>query len=335
MALRSDRGLVLGPEVCLDIATALIDSDPKAIRSLLCLSKEFYSLLTAYERSISRSLLKINKDKFAYANSQQAEILSSRTPPGNAIVSVLTFPWVLEMKSRVKTIDFLVGHEITEMSDYRKNWPTLDLPNADLGNYLTKFKKSALLLLYKLVDYTAGLTEINVVRSRQAEFLDGLSSIDLASIGVLVEVIGEGFFTMTKGDLHRSGLLNNIPTQLTSDPRLFTPTSTHVEDLHNDHWLQECMCVFEDLVQRYGPYFAYAFLEKSRDAPRRPDLWTRSMLQQGLDNMNAFEMGYTMSYASLQSVVWRKFCKKANCTLEDSWRTAQEMVETQMAEYKV
>lgn len=107
-----------------------------------------------------------------------------------------------------------------------------------------------------------------------------------------------------------------------------------MEDLHNDHWIRESMCVFEDLVQRHGPYFAYAFVEgPKRGSSKRLNFWTRSMLQQGLDNMNAFEMGYTMSYASLQSVVWRKFCKRVDCSKQESWSTAKRLVETQMRGY--
>lgn len=50
--------------------------------------------------------------------------------------------------------------------------------------------------------------------------------------------------------------------------------------------------------------------------------------------MDAFEMGHTMSYASLQSIVWRVFCRKADCLLEDSWFQAKSLVEERMKEYK-
>ena len=117
--------------------------------------------------------------------------------------------------------------------------------------------------------------------------------------------------------------------------RLYTPDTTPIEDLWNDRWIRECMCVFEDLVQKYGPAFAYAYIEGSNDRMRRPDFWARSKMQNGLDNMNAYEMGYTMSYASLQSVVWRVFCKKVDCSLQDSWNVARERAEIQMEGYKV
>jgi hypothetical protein len=61
----------------------------------------------------------------------------------------------------------------------------------------------------------------------------------------------------------------------------------------------------------------------------------RGELRRGLDDMNAFELGYTMAFASLQSVVWRIFCKKANCSLQESWTSAKETVEAEMMGYLV
>ena len=63
--------------------------------------------------------------------------------------------------------------------------------------------------------------------------------------------------------------------------------------------------------------------------------FNRAGLKQGLDDMNAFELGYTMAFASLQSVVWRIFCKKVNCSLQESWNSAKEMVETEMTGYEI
>jgi len=73
------------------------------------------------------------------------------------------------------------------------------------------------------------------------------------------------------------------------------------------------------------------------------DLYIRNMtltvnrgeLRRGLDDMNAFELGYTMAFASLQSVVWRIFCKKANCSLQESWTSAKGMVEAEMMGYVI
>lgn len=88
--------------------------------------------------------------------------------------------------------------------------------------------------------------------------------------------------------------------------------------------------MFEDRIQRYGPYFAWSYVAGSKNRNRRPDLWAQSELQQGLNDMNAYELGYTMAYASLQSVVWRVFCRKTNCALQDSWNEARKLVESEM-----
>ncbi|KAH6719240.1 hypothetical protein BKA61DRAFT_597173 [Leptodontidium sp. MPI-SDFR-AT-0119] len=334
---RSNGGVKLIPEVCLQIAEEVINSDPKSAGSLLRLSKDFNFLLSNYERSISKSLRDVNKDGFIYSNADQDVILSSRMPSGDIVVSILSYPWVDEMHYRRRTIDFLIEHEITEMVDTTNiaGWPTLDIPKDELFKRLGMFKKGAFLLLYRLADCTTGLSETPAIRTRQSEFLESLSSDDLASLGVIVEVMGHGFFTMTKTAIHDSGLLNNTAMPPSSASHLYTPDTSPFEDLWNDNWIRECMCVFEDLVQKYGPAFAYAYIEGSNDCVRRPDLWARSKLQNGLDNMNAYEMGYTMSYASLQSVVWRVFCKKTGCSLQDSWNVARELVEVQMEVYKV
>ncbi len=54
------------------------------------------------------------------------------------------------------------------------------------------------------------MTKTSDIRVRQSEFLEGLSSKELASLGVMVEVMGQGFFTMTKTALHESGLISNL-----------------------------------------------------------------------------------------------------------------------------
>ncbi len=91
------------------------------------------------------------------------------------------------------------------------------------------------------------------------------------------------------------------------------------------------MCVFEDLVQQHGPFYAWAYIQGSGTS------WARAVaaMEQGLANMDAFELGHTMSYASLQSVVWKLFCRKKGCDLGRSWREAKELVENEMKEYAI
>lgn len=187
-------------------------------------------------------------------------------------------------------------------------------------------------LLYQLADCAAGLSKTRDIRLKQSQFLESLSSVQLASLGVIVEVIGDGFFNITKESIVVSGMAH-ISLRSTDTIAPFHPSSVLVDDLLSDNWVRECMCVFEDLVQRYGPYFAWAYLEGSSDTVRKPHLWTRRKIQGGGDNMNAFEMGRTMSYASLQSVVWKVFCKKMNLAITGSWTLAKQMVEMEMESY--
>lgn len=170
--LRSNGGVVLIPEICLQIAGETINTDPKSAGSLLRLSKvcllgppitesadkcqDFNTLLSNYECSISKCVRDTNKDKFAYTNVDQATILSSRIPPGDIVVSILSYPWIDEMHCRRKTIDFLVEHEITEMMDVTNSsgWPTLNIAKDELSKRLALFKRKSLHLLYKLADCT-------------------------------------------------------------------------------------------------------------------------------------------------------------------------------------
>lgn len=293
--------------------------------------------------------------EFEFGNAFQERIhASSRMTPGEYTTNRMTYSWLSEIRFREQTLDYLVEHEILEMSDPEHRWPTLDLPKNELEHRLSAFKRDGLRLLYRLSDCGAGYKAKDVIRKRQASFLEEeLSVSDLASLGAIVEVMGQGFFNITYSALQRSGLLNAsvspsvsyIDFQLTtlqgihftdlSDSNLYRPTSVPIQELNSQHWIRECMCVFEDLLQQYGPCFAYAYVDGWKQETRRPDLWARIMLQRGLDDMNAFELGHTMSFASLQSVVWRVFCRKADCSMQDSWDRAKELVEDRMIAYNI
>ncbi|KAH8809733.1 hypothetical protein F5882DRAFT_390550 [Hyaloscypha sp. PMI_1271] len=332
---RSDGGIELVPELSLLIIQQVVDECPNAIRSLLLLSKSFHSLLTRFEKSITHRV-SYNDQRLAYTNNDAQIILSSRLPPRDNPVRAHSYPWLSELRCRSTTIDFLATHDITQMVDHTNDWPTMDVPKAELQCRLNLFKRKAFLLLYRLADCAVGLDRTGNIRARQSLFLDNLSTHELATLGIMVEVIGQGYFTLTKALLSSEHRNNDVLfAPIAESSYFYSPTSVPYNDTMNDNWIRECMCVFEDLTQRHGPYFAWAYLAGSDDIMRRPDLWARSELKQGLDDMNAFELGYTMSFASLQSVVWRIFCKKANCSLQDSWTPAKAIIEAELAQYKI
>ena len=76
-------------------------------------------------------------------------------------------------------------------------------------------------------------------------FLDNLLPDELAALGVIVEVIGHGYFTMTQK-------ARDSPEQWSELVPAFTTHSAVADDTMNDRFARECMCVFEDLVQRNG-----------------------------------------------------------------------------------
>lgn len=103
------------------------------------------------------------------------------------------------MISRAQTMDFLINHELTDMIDHHaQSWPTLDLAKEALGQRIVHFKKLSFFLLYRLADCSTSLTQTLKIRVNQAEFLESLTCSELASLGVMVEVMGQNYFTMTK-----------------------------------------------------------------------------------------------------------------------------------------
>jgi hypothetical protein len=92
------------------------------------------------------------------------------------------------------------------MEDITSDWPTLDIPKQELSQRITIFKRNAFLLLYRLADSAVGFDGTGNIRAQQSVFLENLSPLKLATLGIVVEVIGQGYFTMTKKALVSSGL---------------------------------------------------------------------------------------------------------------------------------
>jgi len=168
-------------------------------------------------------------------------VLSSRP---HCAVSVLTYDWYLEMRRRSHTIEYLTEHDISEMDD-NNGWPTLHLPKQELQQRKTLFKKRAFWLLYQLADCTAGLNDTHRIRTAQARFLECLSQVELSVLGCMVEIVGHGFFTITKKSLSASALANLGDTTsriMTSGlSETLQPSSTPWHNLNDDNWIRECM----------------------------------------------------------------------------------------------
>jgi hypothetical protein len=99
------------------------------------------------------------------------------------------------------------------MEDPVDRWPILNLPKRELSRRHSEFKRRALLLLYRTADIAAGLKDIKEVRARQSQFLEGLEPSQLATLGIIVEVIGTGWYNMTKKCVAALGLLGDTAGQ--------------------------------------------------------------------------------------------------------------------------
>jgi hypothetical protein len=124
----------------------------------------------------------------------------------------------------------------------------------------------------------------------------------LAELGCFIRALGEGYGRITKK----------------------TNSSA------NEATIRECMCVFEDKLMRYGPFFVWAAVAGSPIA----HAWHNFVIQEGLSDLQAFESGRTAEYSSLQSVLWHQFCKKAGCSsIVDSWVMALHLILKEMGSY--
>jgi hypothetical protein len=208
----------------------------------------------------------------------------------------------------MSTIESLIHHAVTDMApspvEIALDLPAPDVPHTELASRYEMFKRDALGIMYGLADCTASVTmDVHQVRANQCAYLENLSTAQLAVLGVFVRVLGLGYFRVTKATYPKKDI-----------------------DSIRDHWI-----VFEDRVLRFGPFFAFAAISGKGDTRE----WGQSVIRQALIDMEAFESGHGINYASLQSVVWKLFCRKAECDLFHSWDTAKEAVEVEMAGYKV
>ena len=155
-----------------------------------------HSLVSTYESSITKSASKRYKQDILL---QPNKISTLESP---FFVNPNCYQWLDELQAREKTIQYLLDHELTDMLSPIHNWPTLDLPSNELNRRLRIFKRKALLLLYALADSAAGPAyTILETRKRQACFLEGLTIQNLAMLGCIIEVMGQGYWNIIKNGL--------------------------------------------------------------------------------------------------------------------------------------
>jgi hypothetical protein len=152
--------------------------------------------------------------------------------------------------------------------------------------------------MYQLVDSTAGWKKKDSIRMSQMEFLEMLNPLELATFAYFIEALGLGY----------ARYMELQPDRMT------------------DQCIQEHVCVFKDKALQYGPFFVWAVIAGTEKAR----MWSRVAMQEGINNMQAFERGESLVYASLQSAVWKLFCKRAGCNLADIWTVMKSVIDRQL-----
>ena len=267
--------------------------------------QDFYDLLQAYQNSIVRNI-SIGEGTFG----RYSRIMLPSWPRcTSSPIFARSYRWLCEVRCRSHITELLVNHAITDMTPSQHPRTAIDLPNPNVPKSemfirIERFKKDALRLLYGMADITATSHGIHQVRGQQCTYLESLTTAELAILGIFVRILGIGYFRLTK---------INHPKQ-TSDS------------------IRDCWIVFEDRVLRYGPFFAYASTVTTH-TERAIQNWSAEVITQALKDMEAFETGRVEGYASLQSVLWKLFCARAECDLFDSWDVAKDAVEEEMASY--
>jgi hypothetical protein len=134
------------------------------------------------------------------------------------------------------------------MNDTSSGWPRLPdtLPQIERLAREIRFKQLGFLLLYRLADCTAGIQETSRIRRAQGKFLDSLTVEETAILCCLVEVMGQGFLNITMSPQYFD-IIKTVGGSMSLAVPLGTDPST-------ENWLRECMCVFEDRLQRYGSF---------------------------------------------------------------------------------
>jgi hypothetical protein len=89
---------------------------------------------------------------------------------------------------------------------------------------------------------------------KQGKFLEGLSVEEAAILCCLVEVVGQGFLNITARVVLPQFLETMRVTANTYEGTTLGIPSRTENDVPSENWLRECMCVFEDRMQRYGKF---------------------------------------------------------------------------------
>jgi hypothetical protein len=185
------------------------------------------------------------------------------------------------------------------------------LPFPDLSTGIERYKMTALTIMYQLTDCTAFYKAKCLSRAKHQQFLETLDKAELAILGTFIKLLALRYSSLSKFESLKDAWEPNSQS-----------THNSSGQARSDADIRERNYVFEDQALRCGPFFVFSMLLR-RDKELQ---WAEEMMEDGLKNMNAFERGELSAHASLQSIVWKVFCEKANCHRLNSWDMAIDLL---------
>jgi hypothetical protein len=169
MFQRASRLPSLPTELWLRIVEEVLESDPKAVKSVKSTSKRFNFLMKVYERSIVKRI--VPED-----HSHDQLIVQSRTyPEFCGFIRPLSYRWLHELHFRVEIMDSLTTVGMIDDPIYSLSLTT----RPDFEARAKMFKITSLRLLYELVDSTCSMKSRSTCQETQCEVLSTFNAVSL------------------------------------------------------------------------------------------------------------------------------------------------------------
>lgn len=250
----------------------------------------------AFEQSIITAAIPLTPDDVIYS------MIMGTSDSRHEYLHPMTYKWFSEFNFRQRTVSQMchqlwsieTAHILRDPHTLNSRWTM------------------ALRVMYSLVDCTVGWTLKHSIRARQVEFLEGLNTLELGTLGIFSRALASA----CRSKLGQGGLN------------------------------RECLCVLEDQVSdvgflqamktlltrnsqilQYGPSLAWAGVAGSS----KDQLWFASAMEQGRKDLRAFEEGQDAADTSVQSILWLMFRDKTRCNRGDEWNTAVQIIEQEFA----
>ena len=226
-------------------------------------------------------------------NPTPSVLVASVIRPAPHLLYPGTFPWVAELYLRCKMTHDLDHNFVSmEFDSMLRNQIGITVYQTYIYQGIKDVRHRLINILFRISD--ARRNNHPHGKNRQENYVRSMDKLDM---GCLAYVLASEGSSLCRGGREGPFLLNQV-------------TATDRE--HN--------CVVRELTLRYGPYFLWA-----KHGSARERLWVRKMIARGVQELKDYEAMQTAnrrSFQSLQSSLFRAFCRNEGCDILDCWEFA-------------